>query len=71
LVKVEMLVNTYYKRPLKPGDVVEVDVAVAERWENHGIAKQVASEPDDPPVSEETPAKLPKRRRGGKQDDAG
>jgi hypothetical protein len=63
VVRVEMLVQTFYGKPLKPGDVVEVTEAVAERWAKHGIAK---------PVQETFPetAPPPKKPRG-KQNDAG
>lgn len=43
MVQVELLVHTFYKKPLKPGDIIEVDPDVAERWERNRIAKIIAS----------------------------
>ena len=43
LVQVEMLVHTFYGKPLKPGDIIEVEQTVAERWERNRIAKIIAS----------------------------
>ena len=59
-----MLVYTYYKRPLKKGDLVDVDDAVAERWAQHGIARLIQGAAPEP-----TPP--PKKPKGGKKDDAG
>jgi len=56
-----MLVQTFYGRPLKPGDVIDVTEAVAARWEKHGIARQVQESAPEPP----TPPK-----KGGKKNDA-
>lgn len=36
--KVKLLVNTYYKQPLRVGDEIEVAQEVAERWERFNIA---------------------------------
>lgn len=41
MVKVEMLVDTFYYEPLKKGRAIEVDSDVAERWERNNIAKIV------------------------------
>ncbi len=59
-----MLVQTFYGRPLKPGDVIDVTEAVAARWEKHGIAR---------PVQEADPELTapPKKPKGGKKNDAG
>ncbi|PDO11581.1 MAG: hypothetical protein BLM47_00115 [Candidatus Reconcilbacillus cellulovorans] len=62
VVRVEMLVQTFYGKPLKPGDVIEVSDVVAERWEKHGIARPVQGAAPEPP----TPPK-----KGGKKNDAG
>jgi len=72
VAQVEMLVNTFYKQPLRPGDIVEVDTAVAARWERNGIAKWVANAPDDPSAFEVAPPpeEQPKPKRGGKKNDA-
>ena len=43
LVQVEMLVHTFYREPLKPGDIIEVSQDVAERWERNGIATIVGN----------------------------
>jgi len=43
MAKVEVLVHTFYKKPLKPGDTIEVDEKVAERWERNHIARIVGS----------------------------
>ncbi|WP_062492258.1 SAP domain-containing protein [Paenibacillus sp. 32O-W] len=45
MVQVELLVNTFYKKPLKPGDIIEVDAGVAERWERNRIAIIVSGVP--------------------------
>lgn len=41
MVKVEMLVDTFYYEPLKKGGVIDVDSDVAERWVRNNIAKIV------------------------------
>ena len=63
VARVEMLVQTFYGKPLNRGDVIEVSDVVAERWAQHGIAKPVQEsdpEPDSPP-----------KKKGGKKNDAG
>jgi len=44
VAQVELLVHTYYGRPLKPGDIVEVAPGVAERWERNRIARVVGAQ---------------------------
>lgn len=63
MVQVELLVQTFYERPLKPGDVIDVTETVAVRWGKHGIAR---------PVQEEDPETIapPKKPKGGKKNDA-
>lgn len=57
--QVTMLVNTFFKKPLKFGDIVEVTEDVAARWEKNGIAKRV-----------EKKTTTEKKPKGGKKNDA-
>jgi SAP domain. len=34
-----MLVHTYYQKPLKPGDIIEVEPGIAERREKYRVAR--------------------------------
>lgn len=59
MTKVRMLGATNWDGPRKPGDELDVDDKVAERWQKHNIAeiieqpkaargKKAAEPPDDP-----------------------
>lgn len=44
MAQVELLVHTFYGKPLKPGDTIEVDRGVAERWQRNRIARIVGDQ---------------------------
>ena len=61
-MKVEMLCNTYYGVPRKPGDILDVDDKTGDRWIQAGIARQ--SEPAEKPLGKMTTAELTEKAAG-------
>jgi len=58
VAKVELLVHTFYGKPLKPGDIIEVDEKVAERWGRNRIARVVVEEQEEGDKTKLTVAEL-------------
>ena len=58
MAKVELLVHTFYGKPLKPGDIIEVDEKVAERWGRNRIARVVVEEQEEGDKTKLTVAEL-------------
>lgn len=73
MTQVRILKATYAGKPLRPGDVVDVDGATARRWQRNGIAATEAPEGEPeagPEATGEEPEGEPaddKPKRGKRQ----